>query len=119
MLVKILRPDFSFINEEGSLIQLVHDGWKQVNVITSKKGSVRGGHYHKENDEAFYIISGRLKLSISCDGAHETNEFQAGDMFLIGCYQLHDFEFLEDTVMVSMYSNGVEKPDGTKDIYSE
>ena len=43
MLIKMLEPDFVFENEAGSLKQLVHDGWKQVNVITSVGGAVRGG----------------------------------------------------------------------------
>ena len=36
MLVKIMKPDFEFGNENGSLVQLVRDGWKQVNVLYSK-----------------------------------------------------------------------------------
>ena len=32
---------------------------------------------------------------------------------------MHSFNFLEDTVLVSMYSYGVELEDGTKDIFSE
>lgn len=119
MLVKILKTDFEFSNENGTLIQLVHDGWKQVNVLRSKRGSVRGDHFHKENNEAFYIIQGKLILSLSCNGEHERMEFKTGDMFMISPYQFHNFEFLEDTLMISMYSNGVERADGTKDIYSK
>ena len=119
MLVKKLKPDFEFSNENGSLVQLVHEGWKQVNVLDSKKGSNRGGHYHKENEEAFYIVSGEIILTLDDGNDSERTNFKAGDMFLISPYLMHTFEFLEDTLMVSMYNHGVEHADGTKDIYTE
>lgn len=119
MLVDVIEPDFKFLNESGSLVQLVHDGWKQVNVIKSNKGSKRGGHFHKQNKEAFYIIKGKVILTIDYENKHEEDEFGTGDMFVISQYQMHNFFFREDTIMVSMYSNGVELEDGTKDIYIE
>ena len=121
VLVKILSPDFVIENENGMLKQLVHEGWNQVNVITSIAGSKRGGHYHKINKEAFYIIYGNLKLTIQEKDREnikaETYQFKAGDMFLLMPYQKHYFEYLEDTILVAMYDQGVENKDGTKDIY--
>lgn len=119
MLVKRLKPDFEFANENGSLVQLVHEGWNQVNVLNSGKGSNRGGHYHKENEEAFYIVSGEINLILDNGTETQKANFKAGDMFLIKPYLMHTFEFLEDTLMVSMYDRGVEHADGTKDIYAE
>lgn len=119
MLVNKMKTDFEFSNENGSLVQLVHDGWKQVNVLKSVKGSKRGGHFHKENKEAFYVVEGELILSLDYQGKHEETKFVSGDMFMILPFQMHNFEFLTDTLMVSMYSNGVEREDGTKDIYTE
>lgn len=37
MLIKFLEPNFIFEDERGLLIQLVRDGFKQVNYITAKK----------------------------------------------------------------------------------
>lgn len=114
-MLKIIKTDFHFVDDRGTIEQLIHDGYKQINVISSKKGVVRGGHYHKENHEAFYIISGELNLYVNGVNYH----FSAGDFFGIEPYDLHSFEFLENTLLVSMYSNGVERPDGTKDIFTE
>lgn len=119
MLVERLEPDFKFENEGGALIQLVHDGWKQVNVLCSKKDSNRGGHYHKICREAFYVVSGKLELLLEKDGETEKTEFKTGDMFLIHPFEKHVFTFLEDTIMVSLYDKGVELNDGTKDIYND
>ena len=114
-MLKIIKTDFHFEDERGTIDQLIHDGYKQINVITSKKGVVRGNHYHKLNDEAFYIVSGSLKLIVG----DQEYRFKAGDFFGIEPYDMHSFAYLEDTVLVSMYSSGVELPDGTKDMYTE
>lgn len=119
MLIKLLKPDFEFENECGKLTQLVREGWNQVNVITSIAGSKRGGHYHKINKEGFYIISGKFRLILEEDGIKEEYIMKAGDMFVISPYQKHFFEYMEDTVLVSMYDKGVELPRNLKDIYIE
>lgn len=119
MLVQKVEPDFIFTNENGCLIQLVHEGWKQVNILNSNKGSLRGGHYHKICREVFYVIKGKLKLTLEEGQEIEENIFTEGEMFLISPFQKHTFEFLEDTLMIAMYDKGVEMIDGSKDIYTE
>lgn len=119
MLYKLRQPDFVHEDNRGTLNQLVREGFSQVNVITSKKGAARGGHYHKRNTEAFYIISGNVTVTFSDGTAEEACSFGPGSFFEIPAYVRHSFDFLEDTVLVSMYSRGVEDQDGGKDIYSE
>ena len=119
MLITYLKPDFVFENDAGSLKQLVHDGWKQVNVITSRPGSVRGGHYHKYNREGFYVVKGRFLLTVWEKETREEYEMKEGDMFLIPPYVFHTFEYQEDTTLVSLYSEGVERFGSEKDIWTE
>lgn len=118
MLIDILKPDFEFQDVRGTLTQIVRTGYNQVNVITSVADSVRGGHYHKENMEAFYIIEGAMELDVWLPGEEEKERytFAAGDMFVIPLGVIHSFNFLNATTLVSMYSKGVEYPDGSKDI---
>lgn len=117
MLIEVMKPNFEFRNSGGALIQLVREGWKQVNVLYSKKDSERGGHYHKICNEAFYIVEGTIKLLLEKEEKKEENTFKKGDMFMIHPFIKHRFIFLEDTVMVSMYDKGVELENGEKDIY--
>ena len=49
----------------------------------------------------------------------ETYEFSKGDMFIINRNVIHRFVYHEDSVLVAFYDNGVELPDGTKDIIAE
>ena len=114
-MLKTIKTDFSFMDERGTIVQLIHQGYRQVNVITSRKGVVRGGHYHKLNEEAFYIISGELEVTVN----GERFRFKSGDFFGIEANDMHSFEYLDDTVLVSMYSSGVELGDGTKDMNTE
>ena len=113
-MLKIIKTDFEFSDNRGTLVQLIHEGYRQINVITSKKGVIRGGHYHKQNEEAFYIVQGKVKVTVN--GNEHT--FEAGDFFGIEANDMHSFLFIEDTTLVSMYSIGVELENGEKDIYT-
>lgn len=118
MLIEILSPDFIHEDERGRLTQLVHEGYEQFNIIFSKKDVLRGDHFHKENKEAFYVISGKFRLDAEKDGVKESYTFSDGDMFLIPEYVIHSFYYEDDTWLASMYDKGVEKLDGTKDIFT-
>ncbi|MCI8322808.1 MAG: cupin domain-containing protein [Lachnospiraceae bacterium] len=119
MMIKVIKPDFEFQDERGFLLQLVHEGFRQFNIIFSRQGVFRGGHYHQENTEAFYVISGSFELTVKTENAVEEKYiFQKGEMFLIPPYVSHSFSYLEDTLIASMYDLGVERADGTKDIYT-
>ena len=119
MLIEFIKPDFEHIDERGSLIQLVHNGYKQVNYITSSTKCVRGNHYHKKNEEAFFIISGKIKLTLEKldQPIIEVHELGANNFFIIKRNINHIFEFLEPTTLISMYSSGVEESDGSIDIF--
>ena len=122
-MIEIIKPDFTYEDDRGSLIQLVHYGYKQVNIIKSVRGAIRGGHYHKNNSEVFFIISGKLRLK--CWHVNKENNkdiksflFEKGSMFKIEPFVGHEFEFLEDTILASLYDKGIEYDDGGKDIIS-
>lgn len=116
-LIKFIKPDFEFGDNRGRLTQLVSNGWQQVNFITSLANNIRGGHYHKYNREAFYIIDGKFKLSLIKE--QQTVDFimGRGDFFIVEPYVKHVFEYIEDTNLISLYDKGVELSDGTKDIF--
>ncbi len=118
-MIKIIKPDFVFSDERGTLIQLVREGYSQINVVTSKAGVERGNHYHKLNKEGFFVVEGAFLLEASLNGKAEKYEFRKGDMFIIEPYVMHRFVYKEDTTLVAFYDKGVELPNGTKDIIAE
>jgi mannose-6-phosphate isomerase-like protein (cupin superfamily) len=118
-LIEKLTPDFVFDDERGTLAQLVHSGYEQVNAVFTKKGAVRGNmHCHKNSNEVFYIISGSVDVTARLDEAEETARFESGDMFLIRNNIMHTFVYNEDTYIVALYDRRIENEDGTKDIIS-
>lgn len=117
-LIEFIKPDFSFADERGYLHQLCRDGWKQVNVSFSKAGVFRGGHYHKQNREAFYIIDGEIEIELKKAEKSENVVVKGGDFFILQPFALHSFNFKKDTLMVALYDQGVENADGTKDIFT-
>lgn len=119
MLIERITPDFEHTDGRGTLTQLVRRGYSQVNVVTSKSGTSRGGHYHKMNTEAYYIIKGSCRVDAYRNGERESAVFHAGDFFRIGPYVTHDFDYTEDSVLVTMYSLGVELEEGKMDSYTD
>ena len=118
-LFETLTPDFFFNDERGFLYQLCHDDWKQINVSKTIAGTFRGGHYHKNTKEAFFIIDGEVSVLLEKDHKKEEIIFKTGDFFLINPYVVHSFTFNKDSLMVALYDIGVEKQDGTKDIFKK
>ncbi len=118
-MIEIVKPDFVFEDERGALVQLVHDGWKQINVAVSKAGFERGNHFHRLNREGFYVVEGCFTLEAKLGNKKEVYDFKKGDMFIINPDVIHRFIYHEDSVLVAFYDKGVELPDGTKDIIAE
>lgn len=116
MLIERIKPDYEHRDERGTLIQLVRQGYSQFNVVTSKAGVLRGGHYHRYNTEAYYVIQGKCRVTAYKDDKRESSIFGAGDFFRIGPYVTHDFDYIEDSVLVTMYSLGVELGNGRMDM---
>lgn len=134
-MIKIRNTDFNFKDDRGELTQLVHDGFKQFNVLESKKDVVRGGHYHKVSTEAFFVVRGSVEVGYYMTDDAPKNEnsddtpvgsenekkitFSQGDFFEVTPYTVHSMYFPEDCIMAQMYSVCVEAPDGSKDIYQD
>ena len=64
-LIEILSPDFTFSDDRGTLTQIVHKGFSQVNAVFTKAGKIRGNfHYHEHTKELFFIIKGKIELTV-------------------------------------------------------
>lgn len=115
-LYTILHTDFEHADERGKLIQLVHEGYQQVNVLISGQGMLRGAHYHRLRREAFYVVSGSAVFTFTAGEQSETVLFRPGEFFAVEPNVVHSLYFPEGCVMVQLYDLPVELPDGTKDI---
>ena len=113
-MIKILKPYFNFKDERGLITGIIQEGnWKEINIITSKKGSRRGDHYHKKSIELFIILSGKIRVHLSLIGNKEYTSkivFTAGDVFIVNPMTTHTFEILEDSKWINALDR-IEKDD--------
>lgn len=116
MMIKTLFPEFSHIDNRGSLTQLVSRGYSQINILVSNSGVTRGGHFHKVCREAFYVIEGTVKVTAENGEDFYEQIFQQGDFFEIYPGTVHEMYFPERCIMAVLYDKPVETESG-KDIY--
>lgn len=118
-LYNVRKVDFVHNDDRGCLIQLVHEGFSQVNLLISNKGSNRGAHFHKKTKEAFYVIDGAVLTTLWNDKFKQTVVFKKGDFFEIPVNILHNMYFQEDCSMIQLYELPVVDLNGNKDIFLE
>ena len=118
--IKFVNPEFVHKDNRGALTQIVSKGkWGQVNYIESQAGAIRGNHYHEINRELFYIINGKFILILENEGKEMKYEILSGDMFIIEPFVNHSFEYLQKTMLITMYDKGVELHDGKMDMLTK
>lgn len=104
-LTKNITPEF--VDERGGITKILDDGVtapKSILLITSKAGTVRANHYHKEDSHYVYMLSGKMeyfeKPVGADDSAIESVVLGPGDMIYSPPMIVHAMRFLEDTTWV-------------------
>ena len=110
------RLDVEFFrkDERGSLTQVNTGLWKQANILDIRRDSSFGGHYHKEKEELFYVISGRVQVLVENKDSATTMDFESGECFLIEPMDKHTIYGIEDSVLVEMLSEPFSEEDTFK-----
>ncbi|MFH1077814.1 MAG: cupin domain-containing protein [Patescibacteria group bacterium] len=72
-------------------------------IIVSKKGAVRGNHYHKQSTQYTYVVSGQLTMLSQKVGetAIEKHVLREGDMMTHGPNEAHAMTADEDTTFLA------------------
>lgn len=70
-------------------------------------------HYHKDKQETFFVLSGKIKLDF-CDDCFEdttikTIILQKDDVFFVPCYMSHRFTALEDSEIIEISTHHEDK----------
>ena len=106
----LIPPYFYFIDGRGKLVGVIQgQKWEEINYVESEKGSVRGNHYHKETKEGFFIIEGRVKVSLIdvVNNSKRTFIAKKGNMLIINPNTLHTFQMLENSKWINMLSKSL------------
>ena len=94
------------VSDARGLITNIFEGRvEHVALITSKKGSVRGNHYHKQDHQYIYLVSGAFE-SHSVDVQNPTKKqvlkVKAGDLVNTPPMTAHAQKFTEDSVFLAL-----------------
>ena len=72
-------------------------------LITSKKGSRRGDHYHKESEQYVYVLSGKMQLITQKLGGEPLQTMlESGDLVHTPPLESHAFLSLEDSTFLAI-----------------
>ena len=104
MKVDLAEP---FADARGSIQPLVAGDFKAAQLITSKAGTVRANHYHKDDSHYMYIVSGEFDYYFRPTGSVEEPEclrVKAGEMVYTPPMYDHAVKFVEDTTFINFAS---------------
>ncbi|MFH1888558.1 MAG: hypothetical protein ABH806_00540 [Candidatus Omnitrophota bacterium] len=97
--MKIKRIKVSFADKRGRIKDIIEgERIESVTLISSKKGSARGNHYHKKSVQYNYIIRGKMKLfSRMPGGKTKVTLLKPGDLACNPEGEQHALVALEDS----------------------
>ena len=102
-MIPVLKLEHS--DKRGEIYSIALDGDREMMLLFSKKGSVRGGHAH-DVDEVVLVLSGMLKYTKRSDDTSERRHVLGSGAFIrhtAGEYHLA--EFIEDTWLIEWKLN--------------
>jgi dTDP-4-dehydrorhamnose 3,5-epimerase-like enzyme len=92
--MRMLLPYKQFVDNRGSFLGIINSGqWEEINYIETTAGQKRGGHYHKDTRELFFIIEGEIDITVYKIGADESVSYKVGKgaIFVIDPLEVHTF----------------------------
>lgn len=98
-----IKPVFS--DKRGNIYDILEEMIQHVGMVTfTKKGIIRGNHYHKKSTQYSYVLSGKIKLTTkNLDGKNKgTFMMNEGTFAEIPAGVIHTYESLSRAVMLDM-----------------
>nr|WP_250208040.1 cupin domain-containing protein [Curvibacter sp. CHRR-16] len=111
---RILPRYFEHKDARGSIAGLLNVGvWREMNLIASDAGATRGHHYHKETQECFVVLVGKIHVvfrrPLAGSGWEQKERiFVAGEVFIVEPTVEHTFHILEASQWINLLSKPVD-----------
>ncbi|MBI5209926.1 MAG: cupin domain-containing protein [Elusimicrobia bacterium] len=115
-LVRLERP---FLDDRGAIQPLVERTMRSALVISSKKGAVRGNHYHRTDWHYCYVVSGVMYYFHRPTGSLARPErviVKPGSMVFTPPRVDHAMEFPKNTVFLTLSRNPRDQTAYEKDV---
>ena len=116
--------DMPFKDERGAIQNLLNASINGAAIITSKAGSVRSNHWHREDFHYLYVVSGSMEYYERDVGAlNYSNQTPlivcAGQMVFTPPNKVHKTIFIEDTVLLSFSKRNRDHVSHEEDVVRE
>ena len=115
-MIRFIDRYFSSTDSRGSITGIVNIGeWREINLVRSDGGIVRGNHYHETTEEGFFILQGKIDIVLhkvyngKVIGEKIFEQVAAGQVFIIEPMTLHDFHVCENSVWINFLSKAMDK----------
>ncbi len=109
---RFVYPYFSFTDQRGAIYGVMQgEPWKEINYIESRRGETRGNHYHETTREGFYIVDGRVEVTLRALDESSLRVFVAekGDTFVVDPLTIHTFKVLDDSCWINFLSEPINR----------
>lgn len=97
--------DPAVTDARGAITNLFEGRIEHIALITSKKGSVRANHYHKEDHQYIYLVSGAYEShsrDVRNPGKIQVLKVRPGDIVDTPPMIAHAQKFTEDSVFLAL-----------------
>src|SRR3989339_628586 len=100
--MSVIHKKCVFQDARGRIIDVLEkEVIEYITIITSKKGAVRGNHYHKKSIQYAYILSGKIKLVTQMPGKKIKKKIiKPGDLVINIPTERHTLVALEDSEFI-------------------
>ncbi len=118
--MKIIKKKINFKDRRGTITDIfTADPKPHVTLIFSKKGAVRGNHYHKKSTQYTFVVSGQMAMYSQSVGKKKVHKhvLKVNDMMVHNPMEVHAMVAVKDTVFLA-FADGVRGgKDYEKDTY--
>lgn len=117
--MKVIQIKTTHQDKRGEIKDIIEQiDFNGATIIESKKGSIRGNHYHKKTIQYIFVLSGKLKAkSKKVDESMVEVVVEPGDLISHEQLEAHCFEAIEDSLFLVLSSGLRTGKDYEKDTY--
>lgn len=107
----LLEPYMQQQDDRGGFTGIINSGqWEEFNYVETKAGKIRGGHYHTETKELFFIVDGDVEITISSlhDNQEQSFHVGKGSIIIVDVEETHTFKSLTASKWINALSKKMD-----------
>lgn len=112
-MIEFFEPYFLFSDTRGSIRGISNNFvFEEINLITSEKDCIRGGHYHKNTLEFFFVLDGLIQIDLfHIDTPHKVEKHivEKNHFFCIFPNIVHTFKALEKSLWINILDKKMQE----------